>query len=91
MKPTFRSDIIAGTLGPIIYTGSYTRKYNGTRSVFDYSSNATAAMSSSPTPQNRYYNEYHEGLLELAKGSLKILLNHLVDKTMVAAVKADVK
>jgi hypothetical protein len=37
--------------------------------------------------QNRYYNEYHEGLLELAKGFLKILLNQLVDKTMVAAVK----
>ena len=37
--------------------------------------------------QNRYYNQYDEGLLELAKGFLKILLNQLVDKTMVAAVK----
>jgi len=78
-------------MNPDRYAVIYNSKYNGTRSVFDYSSNATAAMSSSPTPQNRYYNEYHEGLLELAKGSLKILLNHLVDKTMVAAVKADVK
>ena len=31
-----------------------------------------------------YYNEYHEGLVELAKGFLKLLLNQLVDKTMVA-------
>jgi hypothetical protein len=37
--------------------------------------------------QNRYYNQYHEWILELAKGFLKILLNQLVDKTMVAAVK----
>ena len=77
-------------MNPDRYAVIYNSKYDGTRSVFDYSSNATAAMSS-PIPQNRYYNEYHEGLLELAKGSLKILLNHLVDKTMVAAVKADVK
>jgi hypothetical protein len=55
----------------------------------------TVISSSSPyTPstsimsyQNRYYKEYHEGLLELAKGFLNIMLNQLVDKTMVAAVK----
>jgi hypothetical protein len=41
--------------------------------------------------QNYYYNKYHEGLLELAKGFLKLLLNQLLDKTMVTAVKADVK
>ncbi|MGA9171162.1 MAG: hypothetical protein WBZ20_13570, partial [Nitrososphaeraceae archaeon] len=41
--------------------------------------------------QNYYYNKYHEGLLELAKGFLKLLLNQLVDKTMVTAVKADEK
>jgi len=41
--------------------------------------------------QEYYYNKYHEGLVELAKGFLKILLNQPVDKTMVTAVKADVK
>jgi hypothetical protein len=41
--------------------------------------------------QNRYYNEYHEGLLEIAKTFLNILLNQIVDKTMVTAVvKVDV-
>ena len=28
-------------------------------------------------------SEYHEGLLEVASSFLKILLNHMVDKTMV--------
>jgi predicted transcriptional regulator len=40
-----------------------------------------------PDHQNYYYNEYHEGLVELSKGFLNILLNQLVDKTMVAAVQ----
>jgi hypothetical protein len=44
-------------------------------------------MPFSPIPQNRYYNEYHEGLLELAKGFFKSLSSHLVDKTMVAVVQ----
>jgi hypothetical protein len=45
-------------------------------------------LSTSTKPyQNYYYNKYHEGILEIAKGFLKILLNQLVDKTMVAAVK----
>jgi hypothetical protein len=34
-----------------------------------------------------YYNEYHEGLVEMAKGFLNILSSQLVDKTTVAAVK----
>ena len=37
--------------------------------------------------QNRYYNEYHEGLVEILKIFLNSLLNQIVDKTMVAAVK----
>ena len=37
--------------------------------------------------QNYFYNEYHEGILEIAKGFLNILLNQLLDQTMVAAVK----
>jgi hypothetical protein len=43
-----------------------------------------AAISSS---QNYYYDKYHEGLTEPAKGFFNILLNQLVDKTMVAAMK----
>lgn len=37
--------------------------------------------------QSGYYNEYHEGLVELSKGFLDILLNQMVNTTMVAAVK----
>jgi hypothetical protein len=41
-----------------------------------------------PKPyQNYYYNKYHGGILEIAKGFLNILLTELVDKTMVAAIK----
>ena len=46
-------------------------------------------MRSSLIPQNRYYSENYEGLLELAKGFFKRLLNQLVDKTMIAAVKGE--
>jgi hypothetical protein len=77
----------------IIYNSKYD-DHNG--SVFDSSSNIAAAISSSSpcisytstkTNQNYYYSEYHEGLLELAKEFLKLLLNQIVDNTMVAAVK----
>jgi hypothetical protein len=37
--------------------------------------------------QNYYYNEYHEGILDIANSLLKILTNQIVDKTMVAAVE----
>jgi hypothetical protein len=39
--------------------------------------------------QNGYYNEYHEGLVGLSKGFLDILLNKMVDMTMIAAVNGD--
>ena len=45
------------------------------------------SFSYSKAYQNHYYNEYHEGILEIAKTFLNILLNQLVNKTMVAAVK----
>jgi len=32
-------------------------------------------------------NHYHEGILEIANSLLKILLDQMVDKTMVAAMK----
>ena len=56
----------------IIYNSKYDNK--------DYVSTSTFTK-----PQNYYYDKYHEGILKLAKGFLSILLNQLVDKTMVAA------
>ncbi|HET7392024.1 MAG TPA: hypothetical protein VFJ51_14495 [Nitrososphaeraceae archaeon] len=82
-------------MNPDKYKIIYDSKYDNNESVFDSSSTNTAAAISPPYTsststkpyQNRYYNKYHEGILELAKGFLKILLNQLVDKTMVAAIK----
>ena len=64
--------------------------------IVSYSSRTNTAAAISPPYtsstsikpyQNYYYNKYHEGILEIAKGFLNILLNQLVNKTMVAAVK----
>jgi len=56
-----------------------------------YDSDDNVSTSAFTKPQDYYYDKYHEGLVESAKGFLKLLLNQLVDKTMVTAVKADVK
>ena len=77
----------------------YDNKYESDGYAANSSSNTIVPISSSRSTyftstkphQNYYYNKYHEGILELAKGFLKLLLNQLVDKTMVTAVKADVK
>jgi hypothetical protein len=45
------------------------------------------AYSSTKHCRNYYYNEYREALLRIAKGFFNNLLNQLVDKTVVAAVK----
>ena len=37
--------------------------------------------------QNYYYNEYHEGILEIAKTFFNGLLDQLVHKTLVAVFK----
>jgi len=74
-------------MNPDRYAVIYNRKYDSDDNIFDSSTTPSAMPSSSPMPQNRYYNEYHEGLLELAKGFFKSLLNQLVDKTMVVAVR----
>lgn len=71
----------------IIYNSKY---YNN--GIFDSSMGTTAAdisssHSSTKSNQNYYYNEYHEGILEIANSLLKILTNQIVDKTMVAAVQ----
>ena len=79
-------------MNPNRYAVIYNNSYDNNESVFDNSS--TTVSSSSPhSPilqnQNYYYNEYHEGLVELAKGFLKLLLNQLVDKTMVAVLEGN--
>lgn len=81
----FKAVIEALRMTPDRYKIIYNSKYDNNDNIFD-SSTTPSAMPSSPIPQNYYYNKYHEGILELAKGFLKLLLNQLVDKTMVVAV-----
>ena len=86
-------------MNPDRYAVIYDIKYDSDGNVFNSSSTNTAVAISTPYTsststkpyQNYYYNKYHEGILERAKTFLRMLLNHLVDKTMVTAVKADVK
>jgi hypothetical protein len=81
-------------MNPNRYAVIYNSKYDNNGNIFDSSTTAAPISSSSSTyststkpDQNYYYNKYHEGILEIAKTFLNILLNQLVDKTMVAAVK----
>ena len=77
------------------YAIIYDSKYDSDDNASNGSSTTTAPISSSSSTystfpkvyQNCYYNKYHEGILEIAKGFVKIMTNQLVDKTMVAAVK----
>ena len=81
---------------PVIYNSKYD---NNNGNIFESSNSTTAAASSpyasphfhssSKPNQNYYYNEYHEGILEIANSFLKILTNRMLDKTMVAAVKSE--
>ena len=86
-------------MNPDKYAIIYNSEYDNSDSVFDSSRGTNTAGAISPPYtsststkpyQNRYYNEYHEGLIELAKGFFNSLLNHLVNKTMVGAVKENV-
>jgi len=52
-----------------------------------YDSDDNVSTSAFTKPQDYYYDKYHEGLVELAKGFFNILSRQLVDNTMVAAVK----
>jgi hypothetical protein len=56
-------------------------KTSGTIAYASRHSHSTKAQ------QNYYYNEYHEGISEISNSLLKMLLNQMVDNTMVAAVK----
>jgi hypothetical protein len=72
---------IANTMVLSVFDGSTT-----TAAAVPYSHTSTSTQSQNQH-QNRYYNEYHKGILEIAKTFLNILLNQLVDKTMDAAVQ----
>jgi hypothetical protein len=61
----------------------------GNKQVAVITSVVVAAASYSPNLyQNHYYNEYHEGVLEIAKTFVKMLSNQLINKKMVVSVKA---
>jgi hypothetical protein len=70
-------------MNPDRYEVIYNSKYNNNESVFDSNDITSVAISSPHSPksqnQNYYYNEYRQGLLEIAEGFLKTLLNQLVD------------
>ena len=79
-------------MNPDMYKIIYNSKYDDKDNVFGSSTTTSEAVPYTHTstftkPQNCYYKEYHEGLLELAKGFYEILLNQLVNKTMLAAIK----
>jgi hypothetical protein len=63
--------------------------YNNTTSAaISYSPYASAQSHlSTKSHQNYYYNEYHEGIIEIANSLLKMFLSQVMDNTMVAAVK----
>jgi hypothetical protein len=67
------------------YAIIYNNRYDDNDNVFNNNSSAAATSYSPKLYQNYYYNECHEGILEIAKGFLKMLSNQLVNKTMVAA------
>jgi chorismate mutase len=79
-------------MNPDRYAVIYNSKYDDNCSFFDSDSNIATAASSSPSttttkPQNHnhYYDQYREGVLEIANSLLKMLTNQLVDNTMVSA------
>jgi DNA-binding CsgD family transcriptional regulator len=82
-------------MNPDKYAIIYNSKYEDKDNIFDSSSTTTSEAvpythtftSTKPQNQNHYYDEYREGMLEIANSLLKIMTNQIVDKTMVAAVK----
>jgi len=95
---SLKAVIEALRMNPDRYAIIYNSKYDSNDNVYNSSTTTAPILSSSSISstfpkayQNHYYNKYHEGILEIAKGFVKILLNQLVDNTMVTAVKAEVK
>jgi hypothetical protein len=80
-------------INPDRYAIIYNSKNDNNNSLFDSSTTDITILSThistntKPQNQNYYYDEYREGILEIANSLLKILLNQMVDKTMVAAIK----
>jgi hypothetical protein len=79
-------------MNPDRYSYLQYNKYDNNDNIFESSITGAAAISSSHSTaksnQNYYYNEYHDGIIEIASSFLKILLNQMVgNTTMVAAVK----
>ena len=81
-------------MNPDRYAIIYNSKYDNNNGIFDSSMGMgttavaiSSSHSSTKSNQNYYYNEYHEGILEIANSLLKILTNQTVDNTMVAAVQ----
>jgi hypothetical protein len=75
-------------MNPDRYAVIYNSKYDNNSSLFDSSRTTDMTILSThtstntkPQNQNYYYNEYCEGILEIANSLLKILLNQLVDTT----------
>jgi hypothetical protein len=97
LELALKAVIEALRMNPDRYAVIYDSRYDSDDNVYNSSSTTTAPISSSrstySTPtipyQNHYYNKYHEGLVELAKGFHNLLLNQLVNKTIVAAVKGE--
>ena len=81
-------------MNPDRYAVIYNSRYDNNDG--NIKSSTAAAIPSSPyayrhSPilqnQNYYYNEYREGILEIANSLLKILTNQIVGNTMVTAIK----
>jgi hypothetical protein len=71
---------------PNLQTEAFTS--DGGTAVVEVPYSSLSSSSSYPKPyQNNYYNEYHEGILEIAKTFFNGLLSQLVDKTMAAAIE----
>jgi hypothetical protein len=94
IRLALKAVIEALRMNPDRYAVIYDSKYDSDDNVSNTSTTTAPISSSSSTYstfpkayQNHYYNEYHEGILEIANSFLKILTNQIVDKTLVAAVK----
>ena len=70
-------------MNPDRYGVIYDSKYGNNDNIIGSSASTTAAAISpshsyTKVHQNYYYNEYHEGILEIPDSFLKMLLNQLV-------------
>jgi hypothetical protein len=73
----------------IIYDSKYDsddNTSNGSTTTAPVSSSSSTYSTFPKAYHNHYYDQYREGILEIAKGFVKIMTNPQVDKTMVAAV-----